>query len=348
MNFKKFFFSAVLLQILFVSCSSDDTKNNIPLGSYDNGILVLNEGGLGEVTYVSDNLQMIQHDVFATVNGESNDLGAYAQSLFFNGDRAYIISNGSNKITVVNRYSFEYIATISTGMQIPRYGVVYNGKAYITNMNDYMTGADDYISVINLADFSVETPIPINDFAERLIEYNGKLYVSGGSFGTGDKVTVVNLSNKTIEAVIAVGSSPNSLEERNGIIYVLCGSVGGASKIVKINPDSNTISGTIELDSEITNAQNLDIDTNYVYFTSAKNIYKSELTSTLIADEPLVTVPAVSPYIGYGFAVHGDRIYISEAAADFSSAGKAFVYSTTGIAIDEFQTGVGPNGFYFN
>lgn len=347
MNFKRLFIGVALLQIMFISCSSDD-DNNTPLGSYDNGILVLNEGGIGEVTYASNDLQTIQNDVFATVNGETNNLGAYAQSMFFNGDRAYIVSNGSNKITVVNRYSFEYIATIATGMQIPRYGVVVGGKAYVTNMNDYLTGSDDFITVINLADFSVETPIAVNDYAERLIEYNGKLYVSGGSFGSGDKITVINPTSKTIETVITVGVAPNSIEEKNGIIYVLCGGFDVASKIVKIDASTNSVVATIAFDATIVNAQNLDIEGNSLYFTSGAKIYKSALNETLIADEALVNVPASSPYIGYGFAVKGNRIYISEAAADFSSFGKAFVYSTTGTAIDNFQTGFGPNGFYFN
>ncbi len=347
MNFKRLFIGVALLQIMFISCSSDD-NNNTPLGSYDNGILVLNEGGIGEVTYASNDLQIIQNDVFATVNGETNNLGAYAQSMFFNGDRAYIVSIGSNKITVVNRYSFEYIATIATGMQIPRYGVVVGGKAYVTNMNDYSIASDDFITVINLADFSVETPIAVNDYAERIIENDGKLYVSGGSFGSGDKITVINPMTKTIETVIPVGVSPNSLEEEDGIIYVLCGGFDVQNKIVKINASTNMIVATINFDSEITNAQNLAIEGNSLYFTSGKKIYKAALNAALVEDNPLITVPALSPYVGYGFAVEDNRIYISEAAADFTSFGKAFVYSTTGTAIDEFQTGVGPNGFYFN
>ena len=346
MNFTRLFIAFSILQ-LSVSCTSDDS-DNIPLGSYDNGVLVLNEGGIGEITYASNDLETIQNDVFETVNGTTQNLGSYAQSLFFNGDRAYIISNGSNKITVVNRYSFEYIATISTGMQIPRYGVAYNGKAYVTNMNDYLSSTDDFITVINLADFSVETPIPVNDIAEKLIEVGGKLYVSSGAFGMGDKISVVDTSSKTVVASIPVGVSPNSIEEKNGKIYVLCGSFTSDSKIVKIDPTTNVVTSEILFADTIENAQNLDIESNAAYFSAGAKIYKTALDADFIADVPLATVSSTSPYIGYGFGVKGNRIFIREAAADFTSFGKVFVYSTTGTAVSQFGAGLGPNGFYFN
>ena len=344
---RRLLYVALAVPMLFLSCNTDDDSQTA-LGSYDNGILVLNEGGLGEVSYISNDLSIVQNDIFNTVNGDMHDLGSYAQTIFFNGDRAYIISNGSNKITVVNRYSFEYIATISTGMQVPRYGAVYNGKAYITNMGDYMSDTDDFVTVINLADFSVETPIPINTRAERIIAAGGKLYVSGGSFGMGDKITIVNPDTKAIDDVLDVGVSPNSLEERSGNLYVLCGSLDQNSKLVKIDVSSNAIVDEIHFPASMANAQNLDIEGNAVYFSVGSKVYKYDLDSDQVADTPLFDVPAQSPYIGYGFAVNGGRVYISEAAADFSSSGKVFIYSTSGEYIDEITVGLGPNGFYFN
>ena len=336
-----------LTAVVLASCTSDDDSQTA-LGSYDNGVLVLNEGGTGELTYISDDLSIVQNDIFNTVNGDTRDLGSYAQSLFFNGDRAYIISNGSNKITVVNRYSFEYIATISSGMQVPRYGVVHNGKAYVTNMNDFMSDTDDFVTVINLADFSVETPIPINTRAERIIAAGGKLYVSGGAFGMGDKLTVVDPGTKSIDTVLQVGVSPNSLEEKNGKIYLLCGSFDGDSKLVKIDMANNAIEDEIDFPASMSNAQNLDIEGNSIYFSAASKVYKIDLNAEHVVDTPLFDTESQSPYIGYGFAVNGNRIYISEAASDFASSGKAFVYSTSGEPITQITVGLGPNGFYFN
>ena len=87
--------------LAFISCS-EDNSGDAPLGSYDNGILVLNEGGAGSVSYISNDLGTVRQDIFTAVN-EGQDIGQYTQSIFFDGARAFIISNGSNKITVVNR-----------------------------------------------------------------------------------------------------------------------------------------------------------------------------------------------------------------------------------------------------
>src|SRR6476620_1139069 len=106
----KLFFYAFGATILLASCDNDTTTET-PLGDYDNGILVLNEGSAdgGSITYISNDLATIQQDVFNVVNGTEQSIGGYVQSIFFEGNRAFIISNFSNKITVVNRYTFEYM-----------------------------------------------------------------------------------------------------------------------------------------------------------------------------------------------------------------------------------------------
>lgn len=347
MKINKLFFAAVAGSLFFASCNNDD-DSDAPLGSYDNGVLVLNEGGLGTVTYFSNDLSTVQQDVFAVVNGETQDLGLYAQSMFFDGDRAFIISNGSNKITVVNRYTFEYVATIETGFEVPRYGIAYNGKAYVTNSNSFGSSTDDFISVINLSTLAVEAPIEVNNQAERLIEEDGKLYVSGGFYGSGNVITVINAATKAIVTTIDVGESPNSLEEEDGYLYVLCGSWENDSKLVKIKLSDNSIVGEIVFPDTMGNAANLDIEDDRIYFTVGANIYRFNKNVTEITDSPFIEVNSTSSYVGYGFAVNDDRIYIS-VPTDFSTAGKAFIYATsTGDVIDEIPMGVGPNGFYFN
>lgn len=341
---KTFIFASA---IAFVGCESDD-NTQAPLGSYDNGILVLNEGGTGEVTYINNDLTTVQQNIFGTVNGDENNLGQYTQSIFFEGERAFIISNGSNKITVVNRNTFEYIATISTGFGVPRYGVAYNGKAYVTNLNSFTSSTDDFVSVVDLNSLTVIGQIDINDYAERIVEADGQLYVSSGSFGSGNKITVIDPVNETVTETINVGTAPNSLEERAGTLYVLCGSFSDNSKIVKIDTDTNEIIEEIVFPSTMGNASNLDVAENRMYFTVGPRIYSVEVNADQVTDVPLVNTNSTSLYIGYGFAVDGNRIYISEAADDFASDGKIFIYSTSGEMIDEIPVGLGPNGFYFN
>lgn len=328
-----------------ISCNNNDDDPQ-PLGSYDNGILVLNEGGAGTVDYISADLQTAQQDVFTVVNGASQDIGQYAQSIFFEGARAFIISNGSNKITVVNRYTFEYLATISTGLDVPRYGVVEGGKAYVTNMASFFDDTDDYVAVIDLADLTLGEPIAMNTYADRIASGGGKIWVANGAFGSGDSVTVIDPDTDAITGTIQTELAPNSLEYKDGILYVLCATSGEGGKLIRIDGADAQIVDAMAIPDLY--PQNLDIEGSKAYFTAGTKIYAPEKSATTFNNAELVDTQSDSDYIGYGFAVHGDRIYISEAAEDFSSNGKVLVYGLSGNLIADIPAGLGPNGFYFN
>ncbi|NMH28140.1 DUF5074 domain-containing protein [Flavobacterium silvaticum] len=347
MNIKKLLLLS-FTAAFFASCSNDD-DNRAPLGDYDNGVLVLNEGGTGTVTYISDDFNTVQQDIFYEVNGETQDLGQYTQSIFFDGDRAFVIS-GSNKITVVNRYTFEYIATIDSGFAAPRYGTVANGKAYVTNSNTFdFPATDDYVSVINLQTLAVVGTINTNASAERIIEANGKIYVSNGFFGSGNSITVIDPSTDAITATIETDFAPNSFDIENGQLYALCAGFSGAGELIKINTQNNTLSQTIELPETQSGLANLDVDNGNFYYTASGNIYKYALNATAFTDTAFVATGSTNPYMGYGFAVNNGRIYISEAAEDFTSDGKIFVYdNSNGTLLNQTTVGLGPNGFYFN
>ena len=121
-----------LFLLMTLSCSSDDDSPGqvIPDGDFANGTLILNEGTSagGSVSFLSQDLQEIDNSIFEDVNA-GEGLGLFLQSIFFDDDKAFIISNGSNIITVVNRYTFELIGTIDSDLSVPRYGTVHNGKA---------------------------------------------------------------------------------------------------------------------------------------------------------------------------------------------------------------------------
>lgn len=339
------FFMALASSVLFVSCSKDDDAiPEVPLGVYDNGVLIVNEGNAssGSISYVSNDLTIVENDIFSAIN-PNQGIGGYVQSVFFDGDRAFIISNGSQKITVVNRYTFEFIGTIETGFNIPRYGVVENGKAYVTNLADFSDLTDDFISVINLNTLLVESTIAINAIAERIEKANGKLFVANGSYGEGSTVTVINTASGSIEGTIDVGISPNSLKADNGFIYVLCGNYSDNSKLVKINSTTNQKVSEILMEG-LVSAQNLNIENNTLYFTVNSDVYRESISATSISSIPLFTSTATTLY---GFGVQNGKIFVGD-AKDYASDGDVFIYSTTGTLEKQFAVGLNPNGFYFN
>ncbi|MGQ7944913.1 YncE family protein [Flavobacterium sp. WC2509] len=350
MKFSKSFFVALVSVPLFVSCNNDDDK--VDSGDYNEGILVLNEGGSGQgsVSYISNDLSTFTQDAYTLVNG-SDLLGKYVQSIFFDGDNAYIISGGSNKITVVNRNTFKIVAKIETGLVNPRYGVVKDGKAYVTNANTYSyanpaTGdTDDYVAVINLTTNLVESKIELKATANRIVLENGKLYITEPF--TSDKVLVVNPTTKALETPINVGSDADTMEVKNGVLYVLRSPYGIASEIVKVKLSDSSLS-KITFPADLQDAQNLDIEQSKIYYTVGTSVYGIDLAATVASKTAILTYTSTSKYGQmYGFAVKNNHIFIAD-GGDFTANSKSYVYSLTGTLQKEFTVGVGPNGFYFN
>ena len=332
---------------LFVSCSDDDNGNSdVPLGEYDNGFFVLNEGNsnlsTASVTFIS-NSGLIEQDVFGNVNPAAVSNGTLLQSIFFDDTRAFIISGGSNKVTVVNRYTFELIATVDTNFASPRYGAVVNGKAYVTNYADFTIGTDDFLTVIDLSDYST-SKVALNNWSEKVIEENGKLYIANGFYDKGTSITVFNPSNNNSATSIELGFSPNSLEEEDGILYVI-----GGGKLAKINLATNQVVGTaITFPEAQAGAKNLIIENDKIYYTSGTSVFVMGINASTAPTSSLFSYESTSEWGGmYGFAVNDNKIYIAE-GGDFTSDSEVYVYSLTGSLLDTFEAGVGPNGFYFN
>lgn len=357
MKFSKLVLVAFVSSIFFVSCSDDDNNTvDTPLGSYDNGVLILNQGNFGQgnasVSYLSNDFETFQNNIYALVN-PTLTLGDTGQDIGLYENLAFVVLNYSNKIEVVNRYTLEHIATVSTGLNNPRYIAFSNGKGFITNWGDGGSATDDYVAVLNLSTYAVTSTIPVAEGPERIVAENGKLFVAHqGGYGYGNKISVINGTTNAFVTAITVGDVPNSLEIENGSLYVICGGnpsyapTETAGSLVKINLSNNTVTNTINFPAA-KHPSNLVIDNNNVFYTIDDKIYKSTLAATTLPTTPLFTTTAQGVYGVYSFAVENNKIYVGD-AVDYNSNGKVYIYSATGILEKNLTVGIIPAGFYFN
>ncbi len=354
-KFNKLIFTVLASSILFVSCDNDSDPDVAPRGNYDGGVFVLNEGNFGSpngtVSYLSNDFQL-ENNVFSLVN-PTMVLGEIPQNIGFNGDLAYIVVNVSNKIEVVNRYTFKSVATISADLSNPRYIAFANGKGYVTNWGSGADTTDDYVAVINLASNSVASKIPVVEGPEKIIENDGKLYVAHrGGWGQGNSVSVINSGTNTVTTNLLVGDAPSGLEKQNGVLYVLCdgrpsyAAPETAGKLVKINLNTNTVTSTINFDG-LTHPSNLDIDNNKIYYTVGSSVYVTTPTATTLPVTAAFNMTAQGVLSAYGFAVKDNNIYVAD-AGNYADPGIVYVYSSTGAVLNQFTVGTSPNGFYFN
>ena len=343
---------AAISGIFLNSCSSDD--DNIdpeieqPESTYADGLFVLNEGnsGGGSVTFIDNDLQNVENEIYQEMYAD-DDLGQYLQSIFFNDDYAYIVSNGSNMITIVDRYTFEYVDRIDSGLLSPRYGVIENGKIYISNQGNYeapgVTEFDDFIAIIDLETLEVEKTIETNTVLEYIHEQDGMIYVQKAAFGGGNEIQVIDSNSDEIIKTIVTEETLNSFEIENGVLYAL-----SSNKLEKIDLATGDLLVEIDINSEAGNASNLKIEDDLIYYTIGNSVFMMNENAEMAPEEAIFSYTSNSDYgVMYGFEVEDDRIYIAD-GGDFSSNSFVEIYTTNGELIENIEVGVGPNGFYFN
>jgi YVTN family beta-propeller protein len=364
MNFSKLVLTALILSLFFVSCTNDDKNDDTPLGSYDKGLLILNQGLFGKsdasMSYVSSDFLIAQNDIFSVVN-PSIVLGDVGQDIGFNNELAYIVLNGSNKIEIVNRYTLKSVGSINSGLKNPRYIAFANGKGYVTNWGDGTVATDDYVAVIDLKTNLVSSSIPVVEGPEKIIVNTGKLYVAHkGGFKYGNKISVIDAASNAISTTITVGDVPENMEIKDGTLWVSCAGnpsyvkaplVETAGQIVKVNIATNKVTSTIAYSDATKHLSNLVLNGNDVYYTIDSDIYKMSNTATTLPTTPAFSTTAQGVYGVYSFAIHGNHIYVGD-AGDYEANGKVYVYAlatpSIGILEKTFSVGVSPAGFYFN
>ena len=356
MHFKKTILLAFSGLILFSSCEDNEPKIKTPIGAFDNGILILNQGaflgGNASVSFLSNDFSTSENNIFSTIN-PSLTLGDTAQDIGFYNDLAFIVLNVSNKIEVVNRHSFKHVASIATGLNNPRYIAFCNGKGYVTNWGDGTNTTDDFVAVLNLENYIVSSTIAVVEGPEKMVVKDLDIFVAHiGGFGFGNSISVINANSNTVSKSINVGDVPNSLSIANNNLYVLCGGkptyadVETSGAIVKINLVDNTVSSTIVF-SELKHPANLNIYENQVFYSIGNQIFKTELSSTALPTSPLLTINAGATTSLYNFEVQNNAIFAAD-ALDYNSDGKVYVYGLDAQLQKTFSVGIAPCGFYFN
>jgi len=356
MKFNKLIVSIFVIVLSLVGCSDDETMD-LPQGDFESGILISHEGTFsgvtGSVSFVSEDLNIKTNNIYTAVNGE--ELGVFQQSIGFNGDLAFIIVDNANTIAVVNRYTFEKVSTISTGLNKPRYITFFNGKGYVTNWGDTASSTDDFVAVIDLSDYTVEsTTIPVSEGPEQIVERNGTLYVSHkGGFGVNNVVTIIDSNNNQIQELV-VGDKPDELVfDAAGNLWVLCegkttfdadfnivDQTPGA--LIKINTTLNMVQTTINFEGTAQPSL-MTYSNGTIYYYENSKIYSMDETSTSLPTESILSGNF------YGMQVDDNNRLFAVDAGDFASSGTLKIFDlSTNEETNSVDVGVVPAKIYFN
>ncbi|MDQ7917783.1 T9SS type A sorting domain-containing protein [Mesonia sp. MT50] len=326
------------------------SQYNFAQNTYDDGVFILNEGMAGtntaSVSFLDDT-NTLSNGIFVNENSGLN-IGQIAQGMGFEGDEAYIVSNGSSEVHIVDRVSFSHVATVTEGLDNPRYIEFDNGLAYVTNWGDPVNTADDFIAVINLETYTVVNNIAVAEGPEEIIKKGSKLFVGHqGGYGYGNTVSVIDLTDYSVSE-ITLADIPNSLEVDEDYLYVLCGGKPnwtGEESIAKLfRIDLNDYSAVEEFEFEIGQHPDfLEVEDGVAYYVEDTNIFEFDFSTTSLPTTAFITTANVQ--IAYGFSFIDGVFYLAD-VVDYVSDGIVYTYDATGGLQESYTVGLIPNGIY--
>lgn len=356
MKFRNQFLILTTALLFLISCSKDDEAPEGFAAGYANGILISHEGSSvsGSVSFVSADLSIAQQDIYHKVNQEQ--LGTFQQSIGFTATDAYIIVDNANTIAVVDRFTFENKATLTEGLETPRFMTFYNGKGYVSNWGDAGNAADDFVAVIDLETHTVIDQIAVAEGPEQLLSYGDKIYVSHkGGLNTNHVISVIDTTTNTLVA-LEVGDNPDQMFlDGFDNLWVLChGKIvyddafnvieETAGAIMKIDTNTNTVLKTFAF-SGVEHPGYIGFDNGRVYYSLGNSIYAIDPATETFPGKEVITVNAT--YF-YGMALKDGKIFTLD-AGDFVSSGSLDVYDISSKTWStSISLGVGPSKVYFN
>lgn len=352
MTIKKYAIALLSLVVLTFSCSSDDDYvQPEPQGDYENGVLIINEGnfgqGNGSVSFVSGDFSRTENNIFANVNNKI--LGDVVQSIGFYNDLAYIVVNNSQKIEVVNRYTFHSVATIDSGLSNPRFITFTFNKGYVTNWGDGSDPSDDYVAVIDLNTNTVSGTISVEEGPEQIVSNGHSVYVAhAGGYSQNNIVSVIDPNSDKVTSTITVGDVPNSMALADqGSLYVLSGGkpswleneTGG--RLSLINTNSNTVISTLDFGAT-EHPSNLTYDGSLYYYMNGA-VFKLAVGSSELPTTSEITD------VNFNFITVNKGVLYGVDVGDYTSNGTLVTYDlTTHTKTHSVKVGLIPGGVYFN
>jgi len=345
------------LAAVFTSCKKepDDDNNNTPHTPKSAAVYVLNQGSFSgnnaSVTLINLENDSVTADYFMAKNNRG--LGDTGADLFIYGSKAYIITNVSSQLEVVDAVTFtsiRQIPFIKDGVpQQPSAITGYQG-------NIWVAAYDGSVTVIDTVSFNTVKVIQAGLNPDAILAAGGKIWVSnsgGFNFPNYDNtVSVIDPVTLTETEKIVVGTNPYTMHaDAYGDIYIITrGNYGDEKMRLRIiDPATKTIKKTFE-DFE---AYNFTIkgDTAYVYRYDYTTLISSILmlnvkTEEIIRDTFITDGTQIETVYGISANPSNDDVYISDAKG-YQGQGMVYRYGTDGRLKSTFPAGVNPVAIRF-
>lgn len=347
MKLKQLLWASALISVSF-ACS--DNNDETPLGKYDNGILIMNEGNFGtndgEVYHLNPSTGELLPNIFETEN--LRPFAGLLEDIVLEADRMYLIAN-TGKIEIVNPATFKSLGAVSADLDQPRSLAVNGNKLFISDYGPYDASyatPTSYVAVVNGLDGGVVSKkIAVSSKPEDLYSYGNFILVASSET---NKIEIIDASKEAITKTIQLDASPKQFYAEDGTLWVY--SVSEDNVIFyTINLNTLDVAKTYTVPvAKATSRIAFDGDDEMYILTSSGYPDYNDAVVTIDIEGNTATATELMTGTGfYGIGYEGDldQIYVANANG-FQGNGTITVLSETGTVIRTFDVGRGPSGFW--
>ncbi len=336
---KRFLLSNLFLFFLGITAS---------FAQYNQGFLIANEGNYGEsnasVSYFDFGTHQVTNGIYSAVNDEP--LGDILQHIGLHNDKAYLVINNSDKVVIVDRTTFQKLATITDGISQPRYVAFADNKYFVTNSASKMITVYDVATNNKVAEIASTG----DKIIENIVSIGNKIFVMQAKpWEKGNSIMVIDAVNHTALETITVNDSLQWIYATDDKLYALCSDESPHTDFYEINPDDYSIIRTLSTDTYKAGWK-MTISDGVLYFIANENeVYAMPLEATALPESPVFTVGESSWSTFYGFNVI-NGILLRGDVKEFMDASEVSAYVTANWSPmgTPMETGMGTNGFYLN
>lgn len=349
MNYSKL----IIVALFFVACKKedDDINDNNVLKTFQNGLLVLNEGLFQQnnstLSWLDFETGEIKNDVF--LNQNDRFLGDTGNDIKCYGGKIYIVVNASSTIEVLDARTLKSIKQISmvyNGVaQQPRYIDFYQDKAYISSFDGYVNELDTSQLIISRRLAVGSNPEGINIASDMAYVAN-----SGGlNFPDVDStVYSIDLISFTVQDTFVVGKNPGRVvAHESGNVYVVKRGDYGAdpSELVRINTNNGEVTNTGILANGIYCFENEMLITYLDVSSQNPAIASFDLNSNSIVENNIIDGSQIQAL--YGASRLSDGGIVCMDAMGYTNTGYLRFFSSNGDLIKSVNVGLNPNNIIF-
>ncbi|MEB2778218.1 surface layer protein [Algoriphagus sp. D3-2-R+10] len=346
MKLKQLLWASALLSISFACSDSGEEK---PLGKYNNGILIMNEGSFGtndgEVYHLNPNTEELLPNIF-----EAENLRPFAgllEDMVLEGNRLYLVAN-SGKVEIVDPANFKSMGAVAAELDQPRSLAVNGSKLFISDYGPYDENygtPDSYVAMVNGLDGGVvSNKIEVSNKPEDLFSYGNFIIVAGSE---ENKIEIIDVTQEAVISTLDLDASPRQFYEEDGLLWIYAVAADEV-KFYTLNLSNLTLGTTYTVPvSDATSRIAFDGDDEmYVLTSSGYPDYNDAVVSIDIEGSNVTATELMtgSGFYGIGFDDERDHIYVSNSNA-FQGNGTVTVLSETGSVVRTFEVGRGPSGF---